>query len=120
MPYIRVSATKTLTEDERTQIVDGLGAAIEVVPGKNRSGLIVDIEDGRTIYVGGAKQENLVFTNVKYFSNYEYHIKKNLTAAIFDVFTKVLGTPQDKSSVIINEHNNWGNFGNYKDEYYSE
>ena len=120
MPFIKVSATKTLTEEDRKQLTDGLGAAIEVIPGKDRRGLIVDIEDGKTIYIGGIKQENMVFAEVKYYSNFEYQIKRKFTAAVFEAFTKVLGTTPDKAFLTINEYNNWGGFGDFKDEYYTE
>ena len=120
MPYIRISTTKKLNDEQQAALVSGLGKAIEVIPGKDGRGLIVDMEDGKTMYSGGVKQDNLVFADVRYYSNFEYHIKKNFTVAVFDAISKVLGTAKDKMFLTITEYNNWGGFGDFRDEYYTE
>ena len=120
MPYIRVSTTQKLNERQQEALVSGLGKALEVIPGKDGRGLIVDMEDGKTMYLGGTKQDNLVFADVRYYSNFEYHIKKNFTTAAFDAISKVLGTSKDRMFLTITEYNNWGGFGDFKDEYYEE
>ena len=57
MPYIRVSATQKLTPEKQEELVNGLGEALSTIPGKDARGLIVDLEDGKTMFVGGARQE---------------------------------------------------------------
>lgn len=120
MPYIRISTTQKLTPEKQEALVRGLCEAISLIPGKDGRGLIVDLEDGKTMFVGGARQENFVFADVSYFSNFTYHIKKKFTQAVFGVFGKVLGTAPDKAFLTINEYNNWGGFGDFKDEYYED
>ena len=120
MPYIRISATQKLSETQQAELVDGLGRAIETIPGKDARGLIVDLEDGKTMYAGGVKQDNLVFADVRYFSNFEYHVKQKFTVAVFDAINKVLGTSKEKMFLTIGEYNTWGGFGDFKDEYYTE
>jgi hypothetical protein len=120
MPYIRVSATQKLTQEKQTELVNGLGEALRVIPGKDGRGLIVDLEDGKTMFVGGVKQENTVFADVRYYSNFEFHVKKQFTQAVFNVFQKVLNTTPDRAFLTITEFNNWGGFGDFKDEYYSD
>ena len=118
MPYIRLSITKKLTEEQQSELVNGLGEAIAVIPGKDHTGLMVDMEDGKTMFMAGVKQENLVFADVRYYSNFTHQIKKDFTIAVFDVFTRVLGTEKEKMFLTINEYNNWGGFGGFIDEYY--
>lgn len=120
MPYINVSVTKTLSEEQKVELANGLGCAMEKIPGKDKHWITVDIEDGKTMYTGGVKEENMVFADVRYFSNFDYHIKKAFTIAALEVFHKVLGTAKDKAMLTITEFNNWGAMGNFKDEYYSE
>ena len=120
LPYIRVSIAKKLTEDQQLEITQGLGKAIEAIPGKDGRGLIVDMEDGKTMFTGGVKQDDFVFADVRYYSNFTYQIKKEFTAAVFGVFNKALGTPKERMFLTINEYNNWGGFGDFKDEYYSD
>lgn len=120
MPYIRISATQKLTDEKQAALVKGLGEALSVIPGKDGRGLIVDMEDGKTMFVGGKKQENFVFADVRYYSKFEYHIKKKFTQAVFAVFGDVLGTRPEQAFLTINEYSSWGGFGDFKDEYYSD
>ena len=111
MPYIRLSLSKKLTENEQAALVNGLGEALSV---------IVDLEDGKTLFVGGVRQENMVFVDVRYYSNFSYQIKKNFTAAVFETISEVLGTSKDRAFLTITEYNSWGGFGDFRDEYYSD
>jgi len=120
MPYIRISTTQKLTPEQQETLVSGLGEAIGLIPGKDGRGLIVDLEDGKTMFVGGVRQENFVFADVRYYSNFTYQIKKKFTQAVFDVFSKVLGTTPDRAFLTVNEYNNWGGFGNFRDEYFED
>jgi hypothetical protein len=120
MPYIRVSATQKLSGEKQAELVKGLGEALALIPGKDGRGLIVDLEDGKTMFVGGVKQENFVFVDVRYYSNFEYHIKKKFTQAVFAVFKKVLGTKPEQAFLTITEYNSWGGFGDFKDEFYDD
>ena len=120
MPYIRISTTHKLSEEKQAALVDSLGKALEAIPGKNASGLIVDIEDGKSMFRAGEKQESLVFADVRYFSNYKFQIKRKFTAAVFEAIGGVLGTSKEKMFLTITEYNNWGGGGDFRDEYYSE
>jgi len=120
MPYIRLSVTQKLTQESQEKVAIGLGEAISVIPGKDGRGLIVDIEDDKTMYLGGEKQQNLVFIDVRYYSNFSYQVKKDFTTAAFKAIKEVLGTNDDRMFLTITEYNNWGGFGDFRDEYYSE
>ena len=120
MPYIRLSVTQKLTQEKQEALVKGLGEAMKKIPGKDERLLIVDVEDGRKIFFGGAKQENMVWAEVRYYSKYEYHKKKEFTVAVFDAISEVLGTSKDKMCLTITEHSNWGALGTFNDEYYSD
>jgi hypothetical protein len=120
MPYIRISATQKLSPEKQAELTSGLGEVLSLIPGKDGRGLIIDLEDGRTMFVGGMKQENFVFADVRYYSKFEYHIKKKFTQAVFGVFNKVLGTKPEQAFLTITEYSSWGGFGDFKDEYYDE
>jgi len=120
MPYIRLSVTQKLTAEEQQALVDGLGEAMCKIPGKDEKLLIVDVEDNRNIFFGGVKQENMAWADVRYYSKYEYHRKKEFTVAVFEAISMVLGTAKDKMCLTITEFENWGALGDFRDEYYSE
>jgi hypothetical protein len=118
MPYIKISLTQKLLPEKQKELVDGLGEALGLIPGKNGQMLITDLEDGKTMFVGGVKQDDFVFIDVRYYSKQEYHIKKTFTAAVFNAVQKTLGTPFERMSLTISEYTSWGGFGDFKDEYY--
>ena len=120
MPYIRISLTQKLTSEKQVELAKGLGDALSVIPGKDGRMLITDMEDGKTMFVGGVRQEDFAFIDARYYSKFEYHIKKEFVKAIFNTVHKITGTPLEKMSMNITEYSSWGSFGNYKEEYYSE
>lgn len=120
MPFMRVSLTKTLTAEQKQALYDGLGKALSIIPGKEAFMLIADIEDGKTIFCGGRPQENFVFVDARYFSKFEYHIKKAFTQGVFEAIQNVVGTPKECISMTILELSTWGGFGDLADEYYAD
>ena len=120
MPYMKVSVTQKLTQEKQDELIGGLGEALATIPGKSAGMLIADLEDGKTMFVGGQRQENFVFVDVRYYSKFEYHIKKKFTIAVFNVFKEVLGTKIECMSLNITEMTSWGGFGDFKDEYFSD
>jgi hypothetical protein len=120
MPYIRISVARKLTPEKQQELVDGLGEALGLIPGKDGRMLITDLEDGKTMFSGGVRQDDFVFIDARYYSKFEYHIKKRFTEAVFNAVHKTLGTPFEKMSLNITEYNSWGGFGSFKDEYYDD
>jgi phenylpyruvate tautomerase PptA (4-oxalocrotonate tautomerase family) len=118
MPYFRVSVSKRLSPEEAEEITQGLGIALEQVPGKTRHMLILNLEDGQRITIGGTKLDNVVFADLHYCGKYTYAVKCNLTEAVFEVFAKTLDSKPEHMSLTITEHHNWGGFGNFHDDYY--
>ena len=58
MPYMRVSLSKKLTEEQKQSLYAKLGEALRIIPGKEPFMLIAEIEDGRQFYAFGEKQDN--------------------------------------------------------------
>jgi len=119
MPYMRVSLTKTLTQEQKKALYDGLGAALSLIPGKKPYMLIAEIEDGKTIFCGGRPQENFVFVDARYFGKFEYPVKKAFAQGVFKAIEDVAGTPKECISMTILEMSTWGGFGDLADESYA-
>ncbi|MBQ8830579.1 MAG: hypothetical protein IJ017_03165 [Oscillospiraceae bacterium] len=117
MPYMKVSVAKKLTEEERQELSKGLGEALGLIPGKHPSFLIADIEDGRNFYLGGMRQENFAFIDVRYYSKFSFQVKERFTKACFEALNKVLGTAKEQMFLTISEFSTWGGFGDFVDEY---
>ena len=116
MPYIRLSVTQKLTPEKQVELVTAVGEALSIIPGKDGRFLITDLEDGKTMFVGSNKQEDMVFADVRYHGNYEYQYRSDFTVAMFNAINKVLGTKKDRMWLNITEFNSWGGFGDFKDD----
>ena len=111
MPFMRVSLSRKLKEEEKQELYGKLGRALAIIPGKEAFMLIADIEDGKDIYCGGKKQENFCFIDARYFSRIEYHIKKAFAQAVMAAVEEVAGTPKPCISMTITEYSTWAGFG---------
>lgn len=120
MPYMRVSLSKKLTDAEKADLAKALGEPLGLIPGKHGSMLIADIEDGKSFFVGGVPQENFAFVDIRYYSEFEFHIKKRFVEGVFQVLREKLGTTDDKISMTISEFRSWGGFGSFVDERYED
>lgn len=116
MPYMRVTLTKTLSKEQKQALYDRLGAALSRIPGKEPHMLIAEIEDGKTIFFGGNPQEDFVFVDARYFSKFDYPIRKAFAQGVFEAITDVVGTPSPCISMTIFEMSTWGGFGDLADE----
>ena len=120
MPFMRVSLSRTLSDQQKQELYEKLGQALALIPGKEAFMLIADIEDGKEIYCGGTKQENFAFVDARYFSRFEYHVKKAFAQAVMGAIGEIAGTPKECISMNIFELTTWGGFGDLADEYYQE
>ena len=120
MPYMKVSMTHKLTDEKRTQFLSGLENALWKIPEKAGVPVIFDLEEGKTFYVRGVKQEEFIHVEVKYFSNFKHGKKEEFTVAAFDAMHDALGTDKEKMMLLITERNTWGAHGSYLDEFVTE
>ena len=120
MPFIKLSISKTIDADTEQKLVDALGTALSVIPGKDPQWTMVEVNDGLRMYFGGVKQEDMVFADVKYVVRQEYHNKKKFTQEACKAIHEVVGTPIDKICLTITEYDNWGAVGDFRDMFFAD
>ena len=120
MPYMRVSLSKKLTEEQRQSLYEKLGEALRRIPGKEPGMLMAAIEDGRQVYAFGKRQENFAFVDARYFSRAEYHAKRDFAIAVMKAIEEVAGTKRECISMNIFELSTWAGFGDLNDEFYKD
>lgn len=113
MPYIAINTSKTLTDAQKDALKSALGEKIAVIPGKDESRLMIDIDDGRTMYFKGEKRD-LAFVEVRCFGTTEFVSKKAFTEAAFQAVQETTGLPQDGIYLNYSEFENWGTMGSMK------
>ena len=120
MPYMRVSLSKKLSEEQRQSLYEKLGEALRHIPGKEPGMLMAEIEDGRQFYAFGKRQENFAFVDARYFSRAEYHAKRDFAIAVMKAIQEVAGTDKECISMNIFELSTWAGFGDLNDEFYKD
>ena len=114
MPCIQVHVSQKLTDDKKTSIKASLGKAIELIPGKSESWLMVMIHDDACIYFKGNQSEPTAFVDVSVYGQDNPRAFDKLTAAVCDVLGKETGTPANRIYVKYSSTENWGwNGGNF-------
>jgi len=112
MPYISTKATVTITNEKRESIKAKLGKAIELIPGKSESWLMLSFEDNSSMYFKGSKDKPLAFVEVKIFGKATSEAYGKLTKAITNIIFEELAIQPDCIYVKYEEVSTWGWNGN--------
>ncbi|MBR3772130.1 MAG: hypothetical protein IKL07_07675 [Clostridium sp.] len=112
MPFIDSKVSFTLTEQQEEEIKTRLGKAIELIPGKSESWLMVGFADNYKLYFKGEASPKIVYVEVSVFGNVTQSAIDNLTREICNIYNEVTGTPKDKIYVKYFEADKWGWNGN--------
>ena len=108
MPYISTKTNVKLTDDKCESIKKKLGKAIELIPGKSESWLMVSFDDEGKLYFKGKSDRPLAFVEVKLLGKASRDAYNNLTREITNILNEELGIQPDGIYVKYEEVSNWG------------
>ena len=108
MPFIGSKVTVKISKEKEEIIKKKLGEAIQLIPGKSETFLMVGFEDEYSLYLGGEKLEKGAFVEIKIFGKANKDDYAKLTAEICKIYEEELGIPQNKIYVKYEEVENWG------------
>ena len=108
MPFIGSKVTVKISNEKEEIIKKKLGEAIQLIPGKSETFLMLGFEDDYSLYFGGEKLEKGAFVEVKVFGKASKDAYAKLTSAICNIYEEELGIPQNKIYVKYEEVENWG------------
>ncbi|RHP15367.1 hypothetical protein DW806_09745 [Butyricicoccus sp. AM32-19] len=113
MPYIAVTTSKALSDEQKDELKKTIGQKISLIPGKTEAALMVDISDNHTMYFAGEKRK-LAYVDVRCYGSTEFENKKALTEALFDAVELHTGLHDDSIYLTYSEFSNWGTRGTMK------
>ena len=108
MPYIEAKLSKKLDAEQNEKLKAGFGKAIECIPGKSESWLMVNIEDGKSIYFKGDNSEPCAFVSVSIFGKADSKAYGALTAKICGLVADVTGISPSRTYITYREVSEWG------------
>lgn len=112
MPFIGSKVSMKISKEKEVIIKEKLGKAIELIPGKSETFLMVGFEDEYSLYFAGEKLEKGAFIEVKIFGKANKDAYEKLTAEICKIYEAELEIPQNKIYVKYEEVQEWGWNGN--------
>lgn len=107
MPFIDSKITVNVTEENKETIKTELGKAIAII-NKPESFLMVGMDDGYDLYMGGRKLDKGAFVAVSLFGNAPSEQYDKLTAEICRIYEEQLGIPGNAVYVTYTGVQDWG------------
>lgn len=108
MPYINAKTTVTINPEKREVIKKKFGQAIELVPGKSESWLMVSFDDNSTMYFKGSDENPLAYVEVKILGKASEDSYRKLTKAITEIIYEELLIKPECIYVKYEEVTTWG------------
>lgn len=108
MPYIEAKVSCTLTNEQAQLLKTGFGKAIECIPGKNESWLMVNIEDGKKMFFKGNDNGDSAFISVSIFGSSSKDAYNALTGEICSLVSNTTGVSPNRIYVTYSEYDKWG------------
>ncbi|MDR1444890.1 MAG: hypothetical protein LBI94_08435 [Treponema sp.] len=112
MPYIQVTIGQKLSDPQKEALKSELGRLITIIPGRTEADLIVSIQDGGALYMGGIK-EPAVYVDLRVYTAADPDAKKRFTGELFSSITRQFGIPSSRQYLTIGEYDHWGYGGEF-------
>lgn len=108
MPYINLKTNKILNETSKKALKEGLGQAIELIPGKSQQWMMLCLEGDLAMYFGGDDQKGICMVEICCYGQPNPQAYENVTKAVCQLCTQVLGVAGGDVYVKYSETMYWG------------
>ena len=108
MPYIEAKFSKGLDKAQVEALKCGFGKAIECIPGKSETWLMVNIEDSKNIFFKGNADDDSAYLSVSIFGSANKRDYDALTAELCSLITEITKTPASRTYITYSEYDKWG------------
>ena len=108
MPMISTKTTTQITAEQELILKEKLGKAIEILPGKTETWLMLGFEENCKLWFRGDNSKPLAYVEVSALGKISPDSAKKLTAEICDILKTVLGIEGDGVYVKYEETDKWG------------
>ncbi|MEG1428059.1 MAG: phenylpyruvate tautomerase MIF-related protein [Oscillospiraceae bacterium] len=108
MPFVNVQTNIAVSTEHEKSLVERLGPAIEVIPGKVRQNLFIKIEDKQSLYFGGNNTAPCAMVTIDLFGKSENEPLSNYVFEICRVLEEELSIGSDRVYISFTECRHWG------------
>jgi len=107
MPFVNIHIGKVITHDVKDALANRIAESMPIIPGKNRDNTMIEISDGRDMYMFGGRAD-IIFTEIRVYQEISIEIKRAFVMRLADVFAEILGIPESRQYFNIMEMPEWG------------
>lgn len=115
MPFIIARVNVPVSTTQEAEIKTRMGRAIELVPGKNESYLMLGIEDNYHFYLRGDGSQKAAYIEASIFGNEDHAGFDAFAAAMTEIFRQVLGIQPENIYVKFDDIKAWSVGGAFID-----
>lgn len=115
MPFIKAKVSCPISQEQESELKDGMGKAIELVPGKSEEYLLLEFEDSCRLWLRGKNEEPIAYIEAAIFGNEPHYGYDAFTAEVTNLFSKVLNIRPDHIYIKYEDIIAWGVQGMYID-----
>lgn len=108
MPCIETKVNVKISKEKEEIIKNKLGKAIELIPGKSESWLMLSFEDQCKLYFKGTNEPGIAFVEVKLFGSANKNAYAKLTSVITNILNEELNISADRIYIKYEEIEYWG------------
>ncbi len=112
MPCIQTKVNVKISKEKEEILKSRFGKAIELLPGKSESWLMLTFEDNCRMYFKGTDQPGTAFVNVKIFGQADADDFEKLTEVLTTILHEELGISPSRIYIQYEESRYWGWNGN--------
>lgn len=91
MPFVDLRASSAISAELEAEIKAELGKAIQLIPGKSESSLMVQFTDNCRLWFGGEQNGTTVFVNVMLYGAADSQSYRSFGNAVIPMLEKKLG-----------------------------
>ena len=114
MPFLAIKTNKVLAPEQKERLADRIGELVSIIPNKRKEILMVDVEDGHTLYFRGTINQSCALAALSCYQAAPYEKNKEFTEKMMSVISEELEIPISKIYVTIMEMPVWGSGGTLK------
>ena len=114
MPFIQTTTNVSITKEKETVLKSRFGKAIECIPGKSESWLMLAFADERPMYFKGEGDKPAAMLEVKIYGSASSADYERLTGELTGIVQEELGVQPNRIYITYQEIGEWGwNGGNF-------
>ncbi len=108
MPFIHTRVNRPISKEKENLLAKAFGEAIQLIPGKSESWLMLQFEENCRLWFRGDEKEALAFVKVQVFGKSSADAYDALTGRLCELIEQHLAIPQDHIYISYEENSHWG------------